>query len=764
MKSWVVMFSLALSGLAQAQITPELAANFLEKQTLEAYPSLSGERIDILKLMRAAPPGDPLSIVPLLAKQWNATEDGAAKIIEAVMLEETRLRGYPASEESEAMTASILRLYNQAFDLSPDSPQIWKFALERHDGGLCDDTARRAIYLDRPVAKAQYPRQGQCPNWYIEYARRFPDSALARVQMHIAVRNDDPAAEIASIRWALDSLEARREPDDFERAVRQWHWNLLSQHGLGDELLAEVAANAKRYSSPFAKPPHEKLGIDGVVVLNDWMLRSQAAGARVGWMLALLEAGRGDEARAAFDAALDGDGVTKDALFGNTEDDLFDRYLADPENSLLWKTMEGRLVDRGVARFLEANGMKSAARHASTRACWMNEDSDGEGPLRELAGLTAEFRAHHEHYQRVLAAAEIRANCPAVSREVRSTRLPRYPEVPLTSEERARPVLPRLDMKFPLPESFGIVRAERRGDEVLALCESSAVDPSGEIGAGGYWLLRSRNGGKSWHTPHYLGLQSRSPYLAKHDARLSMFAGDALRIEADVAELDPESITFPPIGLRNRREVSDIRIDIPFADIERDTDGDGWTDLLEAKLHTDPAKADTDGDGLGDALDDFPQASARGTPDPDAALIVDLLKRIMGFERAGIVEPVVDGKGSKSLEQHLSGIRRRPGAGSVLFQIVVGDPARFAGLRAESQVIVLSEAQVREIRATSGPFYPLEFPEILFDAKRERAIVTWSAGWVGGTLLYRKVKGRWTGKEVSQWITDVTPAPRTSPG
>jgi hypothetical protein len=759
MKSRQLYLALLVACLAQAQVTPELAAKFLEEQLLERYPSVAGEKIAIVPLLRAAPPADPMSIVPPLAKRWKAPETGTAKAIEAIMLDEVGEHFW--LEKSRELRDRISRLYHEAVLESPDSRAIWTLGISRiAEDGRCEDLALRNAYFDRPFAESTFLSQDACDQWNIEYVRRFPHSLLGRIQLQHTVGYHDPAAEIAAIRWALDGLEARRETGELTQAIRQWHWNLLAMRGLGEELLNEVA-NADQSSTIFAKPNKKELGVDDKIVLNDWSLTTHAAGARAGWMLALLEAGRADEARSAYDATLDGDGVVKDALFGNTKDDLFTRYLQDQEKSLLWKGVDTRLAQRAAARFLAANGMESSARFVAARACNKSpDDSSGSQMSRELATLPQEFRTYHERYTRLIAAADVAAQCPvAAPKKASSARLPRYPEIPLTAEERAQPVLPPLDEKIPLPPSFGLLRAERLGDAVLALCESTAVDPSGEVGTGGYWLLRSRDGGKIWDAPRYLGLQARSPYLAKSEARLSMFAGDALRIEADVAELDPESITFPPVMLRSRREVPDIRIDIPFAVIDRDADGDGWTDLLEAKLHTDPAKADTDGDGLSDPFDDFPHASARGTPDPDASLIVDILRRVVGMERAGIVEPV----GSKSTEQRFTGMRR-VSAGSVLFQIVVGDVERFTGLRAESQVIVLSETQLSEIRATSGPFYPLHFPEILFDAKRERAVVEWSAGWVGGTLLYRKVNGRWKGKEVSRWITRVAPAPNTSPG
>lgn len=46
--------------------------------------------------------------------------------------------------------------------------------------------------------------------------------------------------------------------------------------------------------------------------------------------------------------------------------------------------------------------------------------------------------------------------------------------------------------------------------------------------------------------------------------------------------------------------------EIHLADVMRDTDHDGWTDLEEERLGLDPKNADTDGDGLADGMDPCP--------------------------------------------------------------------------------------------------------------------------------------------------------------
>jgi hypothetical protein len=50
----------------------------------------------------------------------------------------------------------------------------------------------------------------------------------------------------------------------------------------------------------------------------------------------------------------------------------------------------------------------------------------------------------------------------------------------------------------------------------------------------------------------------------------------------------------------------DQRVEIRLADVLRDTDQDGWTDIEEQRLGLDPNKADTDGDGLADGMDPCP--------------------------------------------------------------------------------------------------------------------------------------------------------------
>ncbi|HET6383973.1 MAG TPA: PQQ-binding-like beta-propeller repeat protein [Armatimonadota bacterium] len=56
------------------------------------------------------------------------------------------------------------------------------------------------------------------------------------------------------------------------------------------------------------------------------------------------------------------------------------------------------------------------------------------------------------------------------------------------------------------------------------------------------------------------------------------------------------------------------------ASLRRDSDGDGLTDLVEARLGTDPHRADTDGDGIPDAVDPCPNAAPRPLQDDEKVI------------------------------------------------------------------------------------------------------------------------------------------------
>lgn len=75
---------------------------------------------------------------------------------------------------------------------------------------------------------------------------------------------------------------------------------------------------------------------------------------------------------------------------------------------------------------------------------------------------------------------------------------------------------------------------------------------------------------------------------------------------------------------------------IVLADVERDADGDGWTDAEEARLGLDPNRRDSDGDGIGDGDDACPNYAAPGmeSADEGAQVLKRAIFAVYGISRS----------------------------------------------------------------------------------------------------------------------------------
>jgi hypothetical protein len=747
----------ALAGVTDAQVQSYLQNN--EYWDEEA-------RFDELRVLyravREAPAGARVAgAAQSLAARWKIPEPVAADLIETVIGRYEFATEMPLAERNRRYVEGFRR----AIAAAPDSPEVWAVGLTQMAVKLfCDDTQVRDAYLARNFSETHYFQLQNCLEWLPAFVRLHPANLVGRFELARYLAWREPDSGLAAARWMLDGIpDGGGLPGGLALLASRYYWGLLGDNGLTQFLLDEGArAGAARRDAVLRGAVtvervagHEMLPLDEATQLR--------GNALLQWQAALVAGNRPGEARAEF--ARDGHGpeYLEDAVAGHSDADLYERYVRDGNSGLLWKVMStGKLVEGVVAKFLAANHMGTAAAALRGTSCeQFRRGPDWLQLKRDLEALPAAFQAYWKQF--TIATAQLRRTdgCTGEdgSSSAMSSRLPHFDEVAMSDVQKSAAPVPSYQGDIPLPGSFKLLRAERLRDEIRAVCVSPAADPGGEVGRGGYWLLRSRDGGASWLAPVYLGFQYQAPYVVAEQARVSMFAPDVLRLEVQVAELDPESITHPPIGQRLRREAGDLYIDLPLADVERDSDADGFTDLLEAKLATDPNNPDTDGDGLKDGLDDFPQASARAAPNELAPILVDMLAKLTGYERAAVIEPVRREDGSP-----LMSARTRGTAGSVLFKFIEGDARQFAGLRVDGQVIVLSQQQIASIQARYGPFYALGYMAII-DPQRTRALVRWGAGWTGGTLNYKLKDGRWVGEEMGRWMTRApTSRPRISPG
>jgi hypothetical protein len=189
----------------------------------------------------------------------------------------------------------------------------------------------------------------------------------------------------------------------------------------------------------------------------------------------------------------------------------------------------------------------------------------------------------------------------------------------------------------PLPDGFALVRAERQGKRAVAISVSQTYDPTGEVSQGGYWVHVSEDGGEHWEAPLYTGLADRFPYVVAPASRLPLIAGETLQLAVDVSEIDTASISYPPVGLRTRRRAQNRYLSIPLAELRRDSDGDGLTDLAAHHLLLDrPRSKDSTPFVVGSDYD----ADCRKAPSDEKLALIELLGRMTGSSGAAVVEPV----------------------------------------------------------------------------------------------------------------------------
>lgn len=297
----------------------------------------------------------------------------------------------------------------------------------------------------------------------------------------------------------------------------------------------------------------------------------------------------------------------------------------------------------------------------------------------------------------------------------------------------------------PLPEGFQLVRFERNGERAVAISLSQTFDPTGEVSQGAYWMHLSDDGGRRWQPPLYTGLADRFPYVVPRASRMPLLDGDRLNLEVEVAELDTASISYPPVGLRSRRRATGLYLQVPFADLSRDSDGDGLTDIAERNLLLDrPPSAGGTPFVVGSDVGANCEA-----PDAERAVMIGLLEQLLGGSGAAIVEPLDRPPG---LDDLASGWTSAAAATSQpLF--VLGEARDFRCLRPNRPVIVYSEADIAELERFRPDFHAVRMPRVVFNRARDRGYVRWSGGWFGGTYRLRLVDGRWVFETISSWIS-----------
>lgn len=293
-----------------------------------------------------------------------------------------------------------------------------------------------------------------------------------------------------------------------------------------------------------------------------------------------------------------------------------------------------------------------------------------------------------------------------------------------------------------MPEGFSVISARKQGQECVAIAASQAIDPTGEVSRGGYWLFVSKEG---WFKRGvYTGLRIYRPYEIADDAALELTDG-VVRVAVTRKVLNEQSISFPPVGTRFSIEGTPAVLEAKLADLIQDTDRDGLSDLEEERLLLDPKNPDSDGDGTKDGDDMLPNVADSPTPSPMAALLNQVLETLSAGKPAALITAPGPADGGLQLPQ-----AHRKGQMEVTF--LRGDATQLKGLRSMLPMVVIDPKKESAAEAKFGSFYPRSF-DIVIDESNTHAMIWWDEGWVGGSYSAELKNGVWQLQEVESWIT-----------
>jgi len=289
--------------------------------------------------------------------------------------------------------------------------------------------------------------------------------------------------------------------------------------------------------------------------------------------------------------------------------------------------------------------------------------------------------------------------------------------------------------------AHGVIRCLDVGQLRWELLMSQDYDPSGEVPAAGYWLRRTELP-TGQPQSFYLGIKEHMPFELVDSDQAFVVDGE-LRLLVRRAAIDPDKITFPPVGLDIRGEKTVLLLRAKLDDVTKDSDEDGLTDLAEQQLLLDPQNPDSDGDGIPDGKDSL----------PDVALSAEPSVRQRAFAAAlAFLTHEPDLAISIGVPGTDAFVRRRASDERTLF--VTADPEDVAGISAGRRIIVLPTSLDFELlrkHAAFGVFYPMSISLRMIDDKH--AELRYSASWHGGTLVMELHDGVWRIGTLSSWIT-----------
>ena len=290
-------------------------------------------------------------------------------------------------------------------------------------------------------------------------------------------------------------------------------------------------------------------------------------------------------------------------------------------------------------------------------------------------------------------------------------------------------------------EKSQILKYEKNG-QIEAFIYTSKEFENRHFGESGIWVAYSANEGVSWEYL-YSGIVQKQPLYVKWYSKVPFINSKSeLQIETCILR-QLSSFIHPGPGPTYELVKDGLLLTLDLKSLRKDTDGDGLSDIVETKLHTNLFNKDTDGDGISDNSDLNPRFSISRT---DKTVIFEFA---VNEERN-----MYDTTGIKISSINTPQINYTTDTTETVL-IVTDNPDLQSIQPSSTRVIILSE---KEYEKSKGKFQnKLNIMSIspLFkvDNELDTYIFTRSFNTGGDEYLVKKTENGWRIIIISSWIS-----------
>lgn len=293
-------------------------------------------------------------------------------------------------------------------------------------------------------------------------------------------------------------------------------------------------------------------------------------------------------------------------------------------------------------------------------------------------------------------------------------------------------------------DRFQIIKQEKKGD-VEAFVYRDGEFENLFFGEPGIWVAYSENKGETW-SYYYTGIVQRQPLFVKWYSSYPLIneKGD-LQIEACLLrQTSPFSHPIPTQSYQLAKDGLLLTLDLET--LRKDSDGDGLTDIVEAKFRTDPNNADTDDDGIPDNLDLNPRFASQRT---DKSVIYEAVLNgvqipFWGEEEEETVFPI-----DVTPEMHYVVDTTET------IMIVTDDPALQNSQPTKYRVIILTKEEYENNpRYFENDLNDMSFtPLFKVDCKKDTYLFSYSFNTGGASYWVKKTDKGWIIVMTGLWIS-----------